>query len=156
MAVSENLINRLNDLLMLDHDAVDAYEQAISRINNTYAREKLREFQSDHRRHITDLTECIRDLGGAPQNRRDVKGFFIKGMTAIQSMMSDEMALKAMQTNENLTNSKYRDALNDVSMPEEVADVVRRNYSDEQRHLAWINQALQQRIWEEEQPGAHP
>jgi hypothetical protein len=33
--------------------------------------------------------------------------------------------------------------------------VIRVNYSDEQRHLAWIKNALDQRIWEQAQPSAH-
>lgn len=155
MAISESLLNRLNKLLMLDHDAVDAYEQAITRINANSVKTKLREFQADHRRHIDKLNEVIKQYGGTPQNRRDVKGFFIKGMTAIQSMVGDEMALKAMQTNEKLTNSTYQDALDELSMPEDIGDIVRRNREDERRHLDWINKALNQRVWEAE-TAAHP
>jgi uncharacterized protein (TIGR02284 family) len=156
MAVSEKLINRLNDLLMLDHDAVDAYEQAIDRLKSVVCREKLREFQNDHRRHIVDLRKCIQDLEGVPKDRGDAKGFFIKGMTAIQSMMGDEMALKAMQTNERLTNKKYQEALDDQSIADDARLIVTRNRADEARHLDWINVALSQRIWESADTGAHP
>jgi len=148
MATSEALINRLNSLLMLDHDAVDAYQQAIDRIKSEYCRSQLRAFQADHRQHITDLKECITRYGGKPQDRRDVKGFFIKGMTAMQSMMGDEMALKAMQTNEKLTNKNYQEALDDRSLPDDVRSIVAKNRADEARHLDWINQALSQRLWE--------
>lgn len=156
MATSEKLINRLNDLLMLDHDAVDAYEQAIDRLKSAICRDKLREFQNDHRRHITDLKKCVQDLEGVPKDRTDLKGFFIKGMTAIQAMVGDEMALKAMQTNERLTNKQYQDALNDLSLPDDVRTIVARNRADEARHLEWINQALSQRLWESTGTAVHP
>lgn len=157
MAVSEKLLDRLNDLLMLDHDAVNAYEQAIKRFHSTLCRDKLREFQGDHRRHIVDLKACIENYGGTAKDRADIKGFFIKGMTAIQSMAGDEMALKAMHTNERITNRQYEDALKDLSMPNDVRDLVQRNRSDEARHLAWIEEALAQRYWERaEQPPAQP
>lgn len=156
MAISEKFVGRLNELLMLDHDAVDAYQQAIDGMKSEFCRQKLREFQGDHRRHITDLTRLIESYGAKAKNRRDVKGFFIKGMTAVQSAMGDHMALKAMQTNEKLTNKKYEDALQDSAMPPEAMEVLRRNRADEARHLAWINQALEQRLWESEGPTAQP
>lgn len=156
MAVSEQLIDRLNSLLMLDHDAVDAYQQAIDSIQNDFCRQKLREFQADHRRHIADLKECIGRYGGVAKDRRDLKGFFIKGMTAIQAAMGDHMALKAMQTNERLTNSSYEEAVKDATIPVDVLDVLRRNRADEARHLAWINDALDRRLWEQTTPTVQP
>ncbi len=156
MAVSEKLIGRLNDLLMLDHDAVDAYEQAIKRMSSDYCRSKLRDFQADHRRHIAELKDCIVRYEGKPRDHRDIKGFFIKGMTAIQAMAGDEMALKAMQTNEKLTNSKYEEAVMDSSLPEDVREVVVRGRADEARHLEWINEALDRRYWERTHPPVQP
>jgi len=154
MAISEKLIDRLNDLLMLDHDAVEAYEQAITRMTSEPCRKKLREYQGDHRRHITDLKDCISRFGARPKDHRDFKGVLIKGITALQAMAGDEMALKAMQTNERLTNRTYQDALDDLSMPEEVREIVGRNRADEARHLEWINQALAQRLWESGTPAS--
>lgn len=153
MAVSQQLIDRLNKLLMLDHDAVEAYQQAIDRMGSATCRNKLSEFQNDHRRHIDGLKKCITQFGGTPKDRTDVKGFFIKGMTSLQSMMGDEMALKAMQTNEKLTNRTYQDALDDLQMPEDIRLLVQKNRDDERRHLQWIEMALQQRLWEQDRPG---
>lgn len=151
MAVSEKFVERLNNLMMLDHDAVDAYQQAIDRMKSEFCKQKLREFQADHRRHIADLKDCVVRYGGQPKDRRDIKGFFIKGMTAIQSMMGDEMALVAMRTNEKLTNSEYQKAVDDRTIPEDVAKVLVKNRGDEARHLAWVEQAIDQKLW---QPGA--
>jgi uncharacterized protein (TIGR02284 family) len=150
MAISEKLIDRLNSLLMLDHDAVDAYEQAITRLSSEVCRQKLREFQGDHKRHIVDLKRCIEGFHAKAKDRSDLKGFFIKGMTAIQAMAGDEMALKAMQINERLTNREYQEALEDESLPDEVRDIVARGRADEGRHLDWINKALAERLWETE------
>lgn len=156
MAISEKLINRLNDLLMLEHDALEAYEQAISRMTSTVCKDKLSEFRNDHRRHLSDIRKVIEDFGARPKDHRDLKGVFIKGMTALQSMAGDEMALKAMQTNERLTNKTYQDALDDLSMPEDVHALVARNRADEERHLNWITMALNQRLWESAGPTAQP
>lgn len=148
MATSEALIKQLNTLLMLDHDAVEAYQQAISRIKSDICRKKLEEFQADHRRHVVDLKECIIRYDGAPTDRKDLKGFFLKGMTAIQSMAGDEMALKAMHLNERLTNRTYEEALKDQGLPEDVRALVQKNRLDEARHLDWVTKAIDQRLWE--------
>jgi demethoxyubiquinone hydroxylase (CLK1/Coq7/Cat5 family) len=102
-----------------------------------------------------DLKKCIEDMEGVPKDRADLKGYFIKGMTALQAMVGDEMALKAMQTNERLTNKVYQEALDDFSLPDDVRTIVARNRADEARHLEWINLALSNRTWESTGTEAH-
>lgn len=150
MAVSQKLIDRMNDLVMLDHDAVEAYQQAIDRIDNAEAKTNLTKFQADHKRHIQDLSRLIGAYGGKAKERGDAKGFFIKGMTALRSMAGDEQALKAMRSNEKLTNEKYQEALDARDLPEDVRLVFQRNRDDEARHLSWIERAIDERIWEKD------
>ena len=147
------IIEKLNHLIQLDHDAVGAYEAAIDRIDVESIRAQLRQFQNDHRRHITDLSAVVVRLGGTPKERPDVKGFVLKGFTAVTSMMGNEAALRAMQGNEKLTNSSYSSALRE-NWPPDIRSLVEQNYRDEQRHLAYIEDGLRNRIWE--QGAAHP
>jgi uncharacterized protein (TIGR02284 family) len=153
MAVMDQnkMIERLNELIALDFDAVGAYEAAIDRIDVEFLRSRLREFQGDHRRHIQELSRVVVGLGGKPRDKPDVKGFLIKGFTAITSVMGNEAALKAMQGNEKLTNRTYEHAMRE-SWTEEVRVIVERNFRDEQRHLAFIEESLRLRTFE--QPGA--
>jgi uncharacterized protein (TIGR02284 family) len=141
------MIEKLNDLLQLDHDAVGAYESAIDRIDVESVRAQLREFQADHKRHIVDLSALVTRLGGKPKDKPDMKGAILKGFTAMTSMMGNEAALRAMQGNEKLTNSSYASALRE-SWTDEIRTQLEANYRDEQRHLAYIEDALQNRIWE--------
>ncbi|WP_187344975.1 ferritin-like domain-containing protein [Cystobacter ferrugineus] len=142
------MLERLNDLIALDIDAVGAYEAAINRIDVESLRMNLREFQQDHERHIRDLSQVVRTLGGTPRQKPDAKGFILKGFTAVTSMMGTEAALQAMRGNENLTNRSYRNALNEEWSPEARA-IIERNYMDEQRHLAFIEDVLRTRPWEQ-------
>jgi uncharacterized protein (TIGR02284 family) len=153
MAVMDQnkMIDRLNELIALDYDAVGAYEAAIDRIDVEFLGSRLREFQGDHRRHIQELSRVVTGLGGKPREKPDVKGFLLKGFTAITSMMGNEAALKAMQGNEKLTNRIYEQAMRE-SWPEEVRVIIERNFRDEQRHLAFIEESLRLRTFE--QPGA--
>ncbi len=144
----QRMIERLNDLIALDYDAVGAYEAAITRIDVESLRMSLREFQNDHRRHIQDLSRVVQSLGGTPRAKPDVKGFVLKGFTAITSMMGNEAAIKAMQGNEKLTNRTYEQALKE-GWSDDVRSVIERNFRDEQRHLAFIEEALRLRSWEQ-------
>jgi uncharacterized protein (TIGR02284 family) len=147
------MIERLNDLIALDFDAVGAYEAAINRIDVESLRMSLREFQRDHERHIQDLSRVVTQLGGTPRRKPDAKGFILKGFTAVTSMMGNEAALQAMRGNEALTNRTYRMAL-DEDWSDEARIIIERNYSDEQRHLSFIENALRNRTWE--QPTVQP
>ena len=60
------LVAELNDLLQLDHDAVQAYSLAIKGIRNPEHRETLTRFRGDHERHVRELTELIREHDGIP------------------------------------------------------------------------------------------
>ena len=106
------LLKRLESLAQLDIDAVHAYTAAIERIDLSDVKERLIAFRGDHERHIADLSPLIEELGGqAPKNTPDFKGFVIQGFTALRSMISNESALKAMKSNEELTNKTYEQRL---------------------------------------------
>ena len=142
------MIERLNALIALDYDAVGAYEAAINRIDVESLRMSLRGFQQDHERHIQELSRVVTQLGGTPRQRPDAMGFILKGFTTVTSMMGNEAALQAMRGNETLTNRTYRMAL-DEEWSDEARAIIERNFQDEQRHLAFIENALRNRIWEQ-------
>ena len=146
-------ISSVQDLIHLDMDAIKAYEQAIKACEHEVVATQLRSFQGDHQRHVRDLSEELRKLGEQPDVRTDLKGFFIEKFTAITSM-GTRSALMSMMGNEQLTTSRYKAALELQDLPESTKQIIRTNYGDEQRHLEWIKNALDQKIWERSQPAA--
>lgn len=145
---TNDIVKELNDLIQLDVDAIHAYEQAIDNTTDTMVKQELTAFKGDHQRHVTEISAEVRRLGGTPTEfKKDFKGFLIQGFTSIRSATGTEGALKAMQSNEKLTNRNYGKAVQ-LNLPPDVMTVVERGFRDEQRHLAWIEDALQRRIWE--------
>jgi len=149
----DKMIDQLNHLLKVDHDAINSYEEAINGIDIEHVRSKLREFQSDHRTHVDKLTQAIRQMGGQPHERSSVKGFFQKQMTAISARMGNEAAIRAMEANEKLVNQSYAKAAKEP-WPPDLLNLVQHNFDDEKRHLSFLQQCITQRVWE--QPAAHP
>jgi uncharacterized protein (TIGR02284 family) len=136
------MLDRLNDLIQLDVDAVEAYGQAMKHIKYDDIRKKLGEFQDDHRHHIQRLTAAVREFGGEPvKPRPDLKGYLLQGFTALRSVTGTEGALRAMETNEKLTNRKYGEAT-ELDLPTPVMRIVRDNLAQEEIHLTYIQETL--------------
>lgn len=155
------LDDRLNDILQLEHDAVNAYETAIKNCDEGDIKTNLTDFLSDHTRHVSRLTEEVSNAGGKPASRPDLKGPFLKGLTAVMSKMGDRNLLRVMHQNENLTNSTYDHALKE-EWPSEIRAFLIEFQSDERRHRSWIEQRLEEmeeteaRPEAEHRPGAEP
>lgn len=144
----KDTIKKLKDLYQLDVDAVEAYGQAIKNITHDEIKNTLIEFQNDHKQHIVNLRQCIRNLGETPpEEKPDMMGYMLQTFTAVRSITGTEGALNAMHRNEQKTNSEYEQALSG-NLSEEIRAIVQKNYSDEQRHLAYIERALKEKIWE--------
>lgn len=138
----------LNSLIQLDIDAIHGYEQAMKNINEMHIRDQLAEFRNDHHRHFRELSAVVQGSGGTPpEYSPDFKGFFIQGFTALRSLTGTEGSLKAMETNEKLTNKTYEEA-SSWDLPLDVISLIRSNLDDEKLHLRYIQTALSDRIWE--------
>lgn len=144
----KDIINKLESLFHLDVDAIHNYNRAIEAVNEETIRRDLSSFRDDHERHTRDLSAKIREIGGqTPEFSRDVKGLFLEGLTALQSLGGTEGALKAVRQGEKVTNSKYQDALQwDVGR--DVKFIIERNYEDEKRHLVSVERMLAEKPWE--------
>jgi rubrerythrin len=138
----QEIINSLKSLAHLDIDAFHAYGKAIEEIEEAAIKERLLVFQEDHRTHFVNLSAKITQLGATPPEfSKDFKGYLLEGFTAIRSMSGTKGALKAMQSNEQTTNKRYRQAL-EPDLPLDVRNMLELHYSDEQRHLAYVEEVL--------------
>lgn len=141
-ANSSQLIKHLNALIALDFDAIEAYEAAIARLHAAADKAQLAQFLVDHRRHVADLAPLVQECGGTPPAKADFKRILTEGKVVLAGLGSDQAVLRAMKSNEETTTKTYRKATEDAGLPLEVRTVVERNFSDEQRHLAWLEQRL--------------
>src|SRR5215212_10088033 len=137
------LIAERNDLLALDHDAVQAYSLAIGRISNAEYRETLAGFRGDHQRHIERLTQLIQDRGGVPVQLPHLPtGVFKAAMQALANLGDDRAVLLAFKTNEGQVRDKYR---RHAARPHDpaVSAVVHGAAADEERHYAWVEEVVE-------------
>ena len=144
MTGSTALIAELNDLLQLDHDAVNAYSIAIDSLRDESWRQSLVRYRADHQRHITDLTTHIRSLGGTPIEMQHLPTGLFKAavQAAAGTAGGDRAILLAFKSNEGQVRDKYARAAN-APHATETADLLRRNADDEQVHYSWVASTLE-------------
>lgn len=144
-AVSDaEVLDGLNDLLQLDHDAIGAYEIAIEKLDDRDHADQIAGFKRDHERHVRDLNEMIRSLGGTPVNEPHATGPLKQAMQSLGALGGDKGVLIAWRANELQVRAKYDGyASRANAWPAEVKQLVDRNALDEERHYHWVAQALQ-------------
>jgi rubrerythrin len=136
------LIADLNDLLQLDHDAVEAYTLAINLVRSDVHRERLVAFRADHKRHIEELAALIRDRRGvAVELPHPPTAPFKFAVQGVGLAGGDAAVLLAFKANERQVRDKYaRYAAR--SYPTDVLAVIRRAADDEERHYRWVSDTL--------------
>ncbi len=139
---STQLVKTLNALIALDFDAIEAYEAAIARLKGESDKVQLTRFLGDHQRHVVDLTPLVEDFGGEPTTKADFKRALTKGKVVLAGIAGDHAVLEAMKSNEETTTKTYRSAIEQRDLPLQARAILERNFSDEQRHLAWLEQRL--------------
>ncbi len=111
---TKEIFKVLNSLAHLDTDAIYTCDEALEQIDVLSIKDQLTRFRDDHHRHVRELLDAIRRLGGQPPSfSKDFKGFLVQGMTSARSATGTEGALKAMKTNEELTSRNYSEGHQD-------------------------------------------
>ncbi len=138
------VVDGLNDLLQLDHDAIGAYEVAIEKLEDRGHASQIRGFKRDHERHIESLNKMILSLGGAPKNEPHGTGPLKQALQGLGGVAGDKGILMAWRTNELQVRSKYdRYASMANAWPSEVKRIIDENALDEERHYHWVAEALE-------------
>ena len=139
---TENSQNDLvRNLLVLEHDAIAAYDSTIERLNDSGHRAKIEEFRRDHESHVEQLRGVAHEIGLTPPGEGDMKEMLTTGKVALAGMAGDGAILKAMKTNEDDTVSAYEHALQNAAADERLRPILERGLADERRHREWMQAA---------------
>ncbi len=142
-APTSEVLDGLNDLLQLDHDAIAAYEIAIEKVGNPDWVDQIAGFMLDHERHVRQLNEVILELGGTPRNEPHVTGPFREALQSLGALGGDRGLIVAFRANELRSQRKYdRYASRANRWPPNVKRVVDGNALDEERHVRWASEVL--------------
>ncbi len=142
IGTEDKLDDLLQDLSRLDHDAAEAYQAAIDRLENASYRTTLASFKQDHLRHTQELGDCLTSLGKTPPKEGDMKGMLTKGKVVLGGLVGDKAILQAMKTNEDDTNTAYERAVKHKDTTPQIQTVLERALGDERRHREWMVETI--------------
>lgn len=141
---SSEILDGLNDLLQLDHDAIGAYEIAIDKLQDRDHAQQIAGFKRDHERHIQELNVAIAGLGGTAKNEPHATGPFKQALQSLGGLAGDKGILIAWRTNELQVRTKYDAYASKANhWGPDLKRLVDRNALDEERHYEWVTRALE-------------
>ncbi|WP_152045738.1 DUF2383 domain-containing protein [Aureimonas psammosilenae] len=129
----------VQNLLILEHDAIAAYQSTIDRLDDQTHKTKIAEFKADHEKHVAELTRMAGALGVEAPTEGDAKQYLTTGKVALASIIGDRTILKAMSTNEIETKMAYDHASKNASATPEAQAFFRQALADETRHKDYMD-----------------
>ena len=142
VGIQSEVLKAFKELCELDYDAVEAYNKAIEKIENTDYKAKLTEFKHDHQRHIQEITKALIQQGEEAPKGPSAKQWLTKGKVVLADLIGDKTILAAMLTNEMDTNTAYERMTKRDDLWAGAAAIVQAGFADEKRHKAWIESVL--------------
>ena len=131
----------VENLLLLEHDAIAAYEATIERLSDPSFKQQVGMFKADHDRHVSELTAIASSIGAPIPREGDAKQMLTTGKVKLASLMGDKTILAAMRTNEEDTVTAYERASNHSEASAEARPIFQRAHQDELRHRDWMANA---------------
>jgi len=128
----------LKKLCEMDFDAIEAYEEAMKRLEDKSISDKLAEYRSDHMAHTDTLNTLLSSRGEEVVDGPDSKRVLTEGKVVIADLLGDKAILKAMVANEKITVKAYKEAADNDALNAEEKSKVAEHYEDEKRHHDWI------------------
>jgi len=130
----------VQNLLILEHDAIAAYDSTIEKLDDESYKAKIAEFRNDHLQHVTELKRLAEKLSIEAPTEGDMKQYLTTGKIALAGIIGDKTILKAMSTNEIETKMAYDHASKNMAASSDAMAFFRQAYSDEDKHKAWMDQ----------------
>jgi uncharacterized protein (TIGR02284 family) len=140
--VIREVVTLLNQLIHLEYDAIEACRSAVARVTDSEDRGRLGELLGDHRRHVDELADVVRNLGGEPAGVGDLRQALVRGRVALGALVGERAMLEAIRRNEWDIAAAYGRAASQPGVPVDVLAVLERHLCDERGHHAWVNERL--------------
>lgn len=136
-------LHKLADLAQLDTDAVAVYREALGQVDDDETKQALTGFRDEHLHHATVISEALVRLGQkAPKERVDMVGYLAEFVTQVRSLRGTRGALHALRSAEQYHNKRYEAAAAWEIDDEQLKTSILTFYSEEQRHLAYVETQL--------------
>ncbi len=142
VGTSTDMASLIENFILLEHDAIAAYDATIERLSNPEYKAQIAEFRNDHLRHLDDLTQLAARYGANVPTEGDMKEILTTGKIKLANLTGDDaVILQAMSSNETDTITAYSNGCENSVVPPEERMIFERGLADERRHKEWMDRA---------------
>lgn len=135
---------QLNSLLRGELSAIETYEQAIPKFEDSATVQALTRIAGDHRTAATMLRDSIRTIGGEPDTSSGMWGSFAKTVTGAAKILGPQTVLVALREGEEHGIAEYDKAITNAELSHECATMIRGDLLMLcQKHLPVLNQHIE-------------
>jgi uncharacterized protein (TIGR02284 family) len=136
--IIREVVALLNRLIQLEFGAIAACKAAFAHVTDAGDRERLASLLGEHRRHVDELTDVVRNLGGEPSCQGDLGQVVARGRAVLGALAGERALLEAMRGNEAHVAAAYESAVSQPGVPVDVLVLLERHLDEERRHGGWI------------------
>jgi hypothetical protein len=136
--------NILKTLVELDYNAIETYDVAINRINNSVYKKNLIKFKEEHAKHMNELILIFKKHGikiSSILNSKK-KSLLPKGKVVISKLMRDNSIILALISNEIEIYTAYNNAYLHANKWQDVKNILKHGIEDERQHKIWLEKTL--------------
>jgi uncharacterized protein (TIGR02284 family) len=129
--MADKITSILNDLVETSRDGEKGFRTAAEDTKNAELKSVFLRRAEDCARGAAEFQEVITRLGGAPAEGGSVAGALHRGWVEAKSAVTgrDDLAiLEEVERGEDVAKAKYRKALENTELPEDVRAIVQRQY----------------------------
>jgi uncharacterized protein (TIGR02284 family) len=108
MMTNQDSIKALNSFLRGEISAVETYRQALEKMSDFSARQRLETARASHQQRVEQLRQRIMQLGGKPEEGSGAWGAFAKAVEGTAKAFGDKAAIAALEEGEDHGLADYR------------------------------------------------
>ena len=108
-------VNQLNSFLRGELAAVETYDQAIDKINDSHVQGRLREVRLSHEQRASLLRQRVLSLGGEPAEGSGLWGSFAQLVEGGAKLFGPAAAISALEEGEDHGRDDYRRDLTELT-----------------------------------------
>ncbi|MFA6212649.1 MAG: DUF2383 domain-containing protein [Candidatus Obscuribacterales bacterium] len=114
--VTATAVDKMNSLLQGELSALETYRQALEKVEDTRAKEVLKECHMCHSKRVDTIVEKIVSLGGKPVENSGVWGSFAKLLEGGATVFGDKAAVSMLEEGEDKGLADYKKLTTDAEM----------------------------------------
>ena len=139
----DNFVDAIKNLIELEHDIKELYDQAINKSVSDNYKIKLNEFSKDHAHHIEKISELL-------TNRKEqipiMSGFVRPLINTIKvefaNLVEDQAELSNIISNEKDIHKVYERMNARHDRWDEAKELLKQALQDQKKHMAWLEETI--------------